>query len=223
MDGTGNLFTPFLRALPDSITPVVVSYPPDKPLDYAGHLDYVMAALPDNEPFVLLGESFSGPLALMAAARKPKGLKGIILCDTFVSYPLAVPAFVTRLVVHSGIFRLKAIPLIQWLLLGKNAGAELKALFSEALSRVRPEVFAARAKAILSVDCSMELRQCPVPVLALVAEQDRIITKKCSEQIRSICPDITFVRMNSPHLILQCVTAEAVRVIVDFWDTLAAT
>ena len=31
--------------------------------------DPVMAALPADEPFVLLGESFSGPLALMAASK----------------------------------------------------------------------------------------------------------------------------------------------------------
>lgn len=220
LDGSGKLFAPFVRALPDHIKPVVVSYPVDRALDYAGHLEYVMAALPADEPFVLLGESFSGPLALLAAAQNPAGLRGIILCATFATWPLTVPVSVARLFVSLGIFQLKSTPMIQRLLLGKNVTAELKELFLAALDRVRPEVLAARAQAVINFDCSKELSQCPAPILALVAERDRIVSRNCAEHIRRIRPDTTFVRINSPHLILQCATNEAVQVITGFLDTL---
>ncbi len=35
MDGSGALFADFIAALGDAVAPVVVSYPPDLPLDYA--------------------------------------------------------------------------------------------------------------------------------------------------------------------------------------------
>lgn len=95
MDGSGLLFAPFVRALPAWVHPVVVAYPADRPLDYAGHLEIVRASLPAAGPFVLLGESFSGPLALMAAAVKPKGLCGVVLCASFICSPL--PSFISPL------------------------------------------------------------------------------------------------------------------------------
>src|SRR5690349_15943355 len=67
---------------------MALNYPADEPLDYEQLLPQVLAALPSDRPFVLLGESFSGPLAVMAAATRPVGLLGVILCATFVRNPL---------------------------------------------------------------------------------------------------------------------------------------
>src|SRR6516225_8307668 len=88
MDGTGRLFEPLLPFLPPSLVAVVLAYPPDRPLDYAELLPYVEAAIPDGQEFLVLGESFSGPLALLLAARQPPGLRGIILCASFARSPL---------------------------------------------------------------------------------------------------------------------------------------
>ena len=67
MDGTGDLFAPLLSALPPALRTIVVRYPCDRPLGYAGR-----TRGPKDQPFVLLGESFSGPIAAaIAAARRP--------------------------------------------------------------------------------------------------------------------------------------------------------
>lgn len=207
MDGTGALFAPFLRALPGWITPLVVAYPTDRPLDYQGHLEIVMAALPTDQPFVLLGESFSGPLALLAAAQNPPGLRGVILCATFVTWPLLIPPVFARMAVSLGVFRLKSTRLFQRLVFG--VAGELRQLASGALARVTPAVLAARARAVLGVDCSEELRTCPVPVLALVADHDRIVARRNADLLQQIRPDTTILHFNAPHLILQCATIEA--------------
>ena len=68
LDGTGTLFRPLLAHLPSPLRPIVVAYPGNEKLGYDALRQRVMAALPTEEPFVILGESFSGPLALMAAA-----------------------------------------------------------------------------------------------------------------------------------------------------------
>lgn len=209
MHGSGHLFTPLLRVLPDFIKPVPFSYPPNQPLDYNGHLDIVMAALPVDEPFVLLGESFSGPLALMAAARNPNGLCGVILCATFVTYPLRLPALVADVLVSLGLFRLKLSRLFIRILLGARASGELKSLFVQALTEVLPEVLAARAKAVCGVDASAELRHCPVPILVIQPGNDRIVFRKCFDQIRYLRPDADVAVIDGPHLILQCAAVEA--------------
>ena len=208
MDGTGVLFAPFLRALPDWVTPIVVSYPPDRPLDYPEHLAYVMTALPADRPFVILGESFSGPLALLAAAQHPPGLRGVILCATFVTWPLPIPPIIARLAVAMGASRLKSTRLFQRLVFG-GADAELRQLAAAALARLTPAVLDARARAVMVIDCTAELRSCPVPVLTLVADHDRIIPGQCPALMQRIRPDITVLHFNAPHLILQSTTSEA--------------
>jgi len=74
MDGTGELFADFITLLPSWIEPCVVSYPRDRRLSYDQLLPILKSALPSDEPFVILAESFSTPLAVMFAAETPKGL-----------------------------------------------------------------------------------------------------------------------------------------------------
>jgi len=209
MHGSGQLFEPLLKELPDFIKPLVVSYPPDRPSDYNEHLNIVMAALPLDEPFVLLGESFSGPLALMAAARNPRGLRGVVLCATFIIFPLSVPVSLLRPFISPLLFRIKTTRLFLRIILGSNAPEWLKKLFFETLVDIRPEVLAARATAVLDLDCTDALRECAVPILVMTAGRDRLVPKRKSEMIHAIRPDAEYVEINAPHLILQCAPAAA--------------
>ena len=69
LDGTGALFRRFARALPEGLTSQAVHYPAHDPADYDDLLPRVRLQLP-QAPFVLLGESFSGPLAIRLAAER---------------------------------------------------------------------------------------------------------------------------------------------------------
>jgi pimeloyl-ACP methyl ester carboxylesterase len=221
MDGTGLLFAPLLRALPPWVKPLVVAYPGDRPLDYAGHLELVMAALPTDRPYVILGESFSGPLALMAAARRPEGLRGVILSATFIEWPMGYPAWLARLVVDCGVFGLKSTRLFQGIVMGKGASDELRQMFPAIMARLAPAVLAARAEAVMTVDCRGELASCPVPLLALVAKRDRIVASRCAERMKQLRPDLEIARFDSPHLILQLATDQAVERICRFLERVA--
>jgi pimeloyl-ACP methyl ester carboxylesterase len=88
LDGTGRLFDPLLAALPGSFAPKVVAYPPDKPLNYHQLIPYIREVIPWDAPYVLLAESFSGPLALEFAAVQWENLRGVVLCASFVTNPL---------------------------------------------------------------------------------------------------------------------------------------
>jgi pimeloyl-ACP methyl ester carboxylesterase len=78
MDGTGDLFAPFIEALGDDIKVDVVRYPHEGGQSYAEFTARVLPSLP-SEPYVLLAESFSGPIALAVAATAPQNLCGLIL------------------------------------------------------------------------------------------------------------------------------------------------
>ena len=88
LDGTGILFADFVKAIDPCVDCLVLSYPKDQPMGY-GDLDALVArSLPLSRPYVLLGESFAGPLALRIAARAPVGLVALILCVTFAKNPI---------------------------------------------------------------------------------------------------------------------------------------
>ena len=87
LDGTGILFEPLARALGVDLDVRVVRYPSDPTLGYRELESLARAALPTDRPFVILGESFSGPIAIRLAADSPPGLVGLILVVTFARNP----------------------------------------------------------------------------------------------------------------------------------------
>src|SRR5262249_11759259 len=70
-----------------NIASIVVRYPGDQAIDYAGLEAVARGFLPKQTPFVLLAESFSGPIALAIAAAPPANLKGLILTCAFARNP----------------------------------------------------------------------------------------------------------------------------------------
>jgi len=77
LDGTEVLFGPLVRSAPQGIEVSAVTYPRGPANRYEDLLPRVRKSLPQDRPFYLLGWSFSGPLALMAAERPPL-LSGVI-------------------------------------------------------------------------------------------------------------------------------------------------
>ena len=75
LDGTGDLFSNFVEALSPSLEAKIVRYPADRPLSYVDLFPIALNSIP-TKPFVLLGESFSTPLAVRLAATNPSSLKG---------------------------------------------------------------------------------------------------------------------------------------------------
>ena len=72
LDGTATLHSAFVDAVYAAFDSVaVISYPSNQILDYVALEALVRAELPPVAAFVLLGESFSGPIALSIAANAP--------------------------------------------------------------------------------------------------------------------------------------------------------
>jgi alpha-beta hydrolase superfamily lysophospholipase len=88
LDGSGKLFRPLLQVLPFHLKAQVIPYPADRVLSYDALVPFVRRAFPRGEPFVLLGESFGGPLCLKCVFPSVENLRAVILSATFVTNPL---------------------------------------------------------------------------------------------------------------------------------------
>ena len=207
MHGTDHLWAPLLRELPANLDPVIVSYPPDEPLGY----DELEARIRlPNEPFVLLGESFSGPLAVRLAAKRPAHLRALVLAVTFLRNPWpAVPRWVEALIRPALFTGRPPESLMKATVIDAETPREVITLLREAVKAVKPAVWAARVKAIGHVDARTEFARVDVPILYLRGKRDRIVGPRMLKEMREIRPGMKVVVIDAPHQLLQCRPREA--------------
>lgn len=215
MDGTGDLFAPLMEALGDAFTLQVVRYPVDRPADYAELVSIVRAVLPRDRPYVLLGESFSGPIAVTLAAEAPVGLQGLVLCCSFVRNPQPWLASLRPLV---GLVPVKAIPVcaLAWFLLGRASNNGWRSALGKALAQVSPDAMRARLRAVLAVDVSTAWAEVSVPTLCVRAAQDWVVPAAASHLVTALKPSTQVVELTGPHFLLQIAPLEAARAIHAF-------
>lgn len=215
MDGTGDLFVPFIDALGSEFAVKVVRYPASEPLGYSELEAVARAALPSDGPFVLLGESFSGPIAISLAASAPPGLLGLILCCTFARNPR--PLF-TGLRALVGVLPVTLAPVrvLSSLLLGRFSTIKLRAALAHSLAQVRPAALRARLASVLSVDVTAKLSAIKVPMLYLRASSDRVVPASASTLIVQFVPSTRIAELEAPHFLLQAAPVEAARVVRAF-------
>ena len=200
MDGTGIMFEPFVKAL-KPVEARVVRYPVELTA-YPDCVAFARKALPVDRPFLLLGESFSGPVAIALAAEKPKGLLGLVLCSTFACNPRPELAWLAPLVRLLPPMRLP-LPLLRRLLLGGKASEALADLVTTMLPQVPTLTLKKRLLAVAAVDHTALLSRIQVPVLALCASQDRLVSTAATEWIRDHLASLDIVTLQGPHWLLQ--------------------
>jgi pimeloyl-ACP methyl ester carboxylesterase len=203
MDGTGALFAQLVRGLPTSPPPVVISYPADAAIGICGLVDFVESRLPPGEPFVLVGESFSGIVAARLAARRPPGLAGLALVASFLRYPQAA-AFAWRALARDLVFRVQPPPvIIRALLVGLDAPEVLVDDVRAAIRSVAPIVVASRLREALAADMRGPFAASGAPVLYIRGARDRLVGDWAANQVRAVRSDAEVVTMDAPHLVLQ--------------------
>lgn len=218
LDGTGELFKPLLRVLPENVQPVVLSYPAQQSLDYPALKRFVLERLPCSE-FVLLGESFSGPVAVLVAAERPTGLLGLILCASFVSAPrqwfrFAIPfASVAPIHVIAGIIGPR-------MTMGRFRTPELAESMAGALAQVPERVIQSRLLAVAHANVSAELGGIDLPSLYLQGSEDALVPKGAVEGFSRTARRGNVEVVQGPHFVLQCVPSDACRSIVRFVEGL---
>lgn len=208
LDGTGLLFADFIAALGPDIKTIVVRYPTDQPLAYPELEAIARAHLPVDEDFYLLGESFSGPIAISIAATRPARLRGLVLCCSFARSPRPSLSPLRPLL---PLVPVAALPLalLSFFVLGRFASPTLRRGLAESLSQVSPAALRARAGAALSVDVSASLHGFALPLLYLRATEDRVVPASASRTLLALVPGTRIVELPAPHFLLQVQAARA--------------
>jgi pimeloyl-[acyl-carrier protein] methyl ester esterase len=202
MEGTGQLFAPLLEEIAPTVRVQVVRYPVNFTGGYRQLTHLARQSLPLTGDYVLLGESFSGPIAIALAAELSPRLKGLVLSCSFVSNPQP------RLQMVSGLLRFlpmtlaAASPAIHYLL-GRCATKALCTSLQAAIRSVAPQTLRARLRAIVSMNVEAELRRIAVPILYLQATDDMLVPKKSGAAIQRIRPGVSIVELEGPHFLLQ--------------------
>lgn len=215
MDGTGRLFTAFAAALGGEFKVKVVTYPTVEPLGYVELESVARRALPTEGPYVLLGESFSGPIAVALAASGSSQLKGLILCCSFARNPRPAFANLGALVRVLPVTH-APVALLSHLLLGQFSTKALRQSLSQALAEVTPSALKVRLRAVLAVNVSAKLSTIKVPILYLRASRDRLVPSAASALVSQLNPCTKVVELEAPHFLLQAAPAEAAQAIGAF-------
>lgn len=223
LDGTARMLRGFADVARPGFDRVdVIAYPTDRVLGYRELEALVRAALPRETPFVLLGESFSGPIALSIAADPPPNLIGLVLSTTFAAAPVPLLSPFTSL---SVIAPVRSVPMaaLAALLLGRWSTPELREELSAALRSVEPTVLRARAAMAMRADVGDRLRRITVPTLALRARHDRLLRPS---RVRTLVVGIARANecvLDGPHLLLQTRTQACADAVIAFAQRLAQT
>jgi pimeloyl-[acyl-carrier protein] methyl ester esterase len=167
-----------------------------------------------NRPFAVLGESFSGPIAIEIAATDPRAV-GLVLASSFARHPL--PALFTVL---ARLLDLRWLPkrIIAAVLMGSTATPELTARLRRVLATLPHKVLQYRAREVLRVDKRNRLREVTCPVMCLQGRFDRLVSKRQVDEILTAQPRCHVHWFDSSHMLLATHPDAAVKAINQFCE-----
>jgi pimeloyl-ACP methyl ester carboxylesterase len=222
MDGTARLFHRFDAALraQTAIDTQAIAYPA-APLDYAALEAFVRERLPRDRPFIVLAESFSGPLGAALRADPPPGMRALILCCSFVRNPRPMLAPLRHLL---GLVPFGTLPgfALRQALLAPYATPALQTELATALAQVPPSVLRQRLRAVLESDASRSFARGSLPVLYLRARHDRLVPPANAVQILRQAAGAQLADIAAPHMLLQAAPEAAAVAVAAFIAGLSA-
>lgn len=221
LHGTKGFFQHFIARAPSAYRVHPLCYPIDEKATYQTLCSWVCGQLDAlSGRFVLIGESFSGPLSLLVAQQFGSRIQAVVLVATFVMPPRLAWC---RYLPLSLLFHLIIPPsrwgaqvlrhLISWPLLGS---------VTEELRVAHPGVWGFRLRECLTVDARSALKECAAPVLYLRARRDILVPASAQNIVLETKSTVQAVEMNTSHFLLQERPDEAWKRITEFLDNILA-
>lgn len=219
LDGTGLVFELMLEHLAETIRPQVVRYPADRVLSFQEHVAFARDQLPRSEPFVLLVESFSGPVGLQLLAEPPANLAGIIFVATFARYPSPFLLDVLCYLPQGLLRKLFATSLLSRLFMLGCASAKAVRIFRKALTSIRLNVLSQRLQILTELPPPPET-SFSGPCLYLRASHDRLVPARAVPPLQRHLPQLEVEVIRGPHIILLAHPEAGAQAIGAFIDRL---
>ena len=193
-----------------------IALPPEA-LSYNELAEYVAHNLPSGEPLVVIAESFSGPLALALAARRP--MAALVLCNSFV----VAPRWRTLRWFIWPVFLGLPLPrfLVRRYMLGEAADDPLVDDVVRVVASVPASVLAARLRCVLNTDETAAFARCTVPTLYIRGTEDRLVPESASRRMAAIRA-MSIAHVPGPHFLLQANPAGAWNAVSPFLKSLPA-
>ena len=216
LNGSCTLFEPLLAHLPPAMEVQALTLPAQGNQDPANLANRLLSAL-GNTPYVLLGESFSGPLTYQLALRQPSGLRGVIFVASFLSRPHPLLQLIPYLPLPTCLLRQHI--LLRLFCLNGQASVDVIQTVREEIKKLPQRLLRAR---LLSLDQLQEpLLQLQLPALHLVANRDRLVTRKAQVSLNKYCTQLTQIGVDGPHFLLQTRPQACAMAIQQFISALA--
>lgn len=216
MDGTGVLFKPFLNVLSQEISTTVITYPCEQKLSYGELISYVETQLPKKTEFVLLAESFSGPIAYKIA--KNENLKAIIFIASFIQPPNRLLTLI-KTISFSFLIPKRLPHFILKFLLGNLAGKEHYELVNEALMKVKKEVLAFRMKEMANLP--RDMTDTINKSIYIQAISDNLVCSKNADKISELSIESQIYKIEGSHFVLQVNPEKCSKIIQNEMNLLA--
>ncbi|WP_156386472.1 MULTISPECIES: alpha/beta hydrolase [unclassified Rhizobium] len=212
LDGTGELPSDVEDILTSRHSVSVVQYPPElhRYMDLQAWLENILP----KDDFIIVAESFSGPLAIMLASADTAGLKGIVFVATFAKTSVRVPLFLTHTVEIMPIKSRLLTGVAQPLLMGRWSRRDFTEKFRRAMKLVPAKTIAGRLREALNADAVEQLRRLSLPSIYLQATQDRLVPPEMSLDFgRAACE---ILKIDGRHFLLQAKPSQSADQIMDF-------
>jgi pimeloyl-[acyl-carrier protein] methyl ester esterase len=220
LDGTGEFFKPFLDVYGRAYAQVI-ALPQEGPQDYAALTEYVAQRLPAKRDYVLLGESFGGPIAASLALRGSRRMKGAVFVASFLSPPawwaitlgLMLPLEITA---PTRMGR----TIMRQLLAGPGASSQALDRVQSVISGVPAPIIKARLRSLRGL---RPLKgRTDLPALYIRATRDRLVSADKFAGFAAHFTDIRLFKIEGPHLILPDRAEDCARTIRQMFPALKA-
>lgn len=202
MDGTGELFHQFVKALDGKLQPQVVRYPNDITHTLPALTDYVESLMPQTRPYILLGESFSGRIAYEVARRKRTNTLAVVFVATFLQNPRPIALGLRQMLPLQWLLR---VPPPNWIIkhyfLGLKIEPTVANHFKHIVGGIPPTILKQRLNLIAAL--SLPLDSLEIPSLYLQASNDIFVWPRSAEDFEACCKKLRIQQIAGKHFLLQ--------------------
>ncbi|HEX7476717.1 MAG TPA: alpha/beta fold hydrolase [Polyangiales bacterium] len=212
LDGTGLLSEPLARAAAGHFEVHTLRYDHEADQSYVGLSQRLQQELPQDRSYVLLAESFGGPLALRLAALAPSGLTAVVLVNSFLRSPMRWPQG-TLLSAAAPVLLRPPAWAVRRMLVGEDAPDALVRSVQDALGQVPAAVLRARFATLVGCDESESYLRCMAPMFYLHSRADRLLGERALSLLSYLRPGLVIEPLDAPHLLLQARPDAAVAVL----------
>lgn len=215
LDGSGRLYRSLIEQLSDDFRLRVLAYDRHRFSGYEALSAQIARQLPTATDFVLVAESFAGPLAVMLARQRPAGLRALVLAASFLGSPVLASRALAVLVERMPSILPPGLLLERWLA-GRGADPALRNELERILKDMPLEVLRQRALSALRSDTRALLSPLELPLLYLQGTRDRLIGPRAGREVMRHARQGELRRIDAPHFLFQVAAAPAAAAIRDF-------